>query len=113
MELVLGVDLARRPPHRIFPSLLGESIRRHAKHRVEVIIKHNMKLRADMTGPQMANQRNERRVLGRESNKLPKTTSPLPLRNLLAILQLGVEHIDRAPPNMSAPQVQMIGLRLG
>ena len=98
----MGVKLTMVLPEEIADSISVDIITPIAIDSMKVVIKHNMELRADMSGSQVTDICDQRRMLVREAKKLTLPTTTIPLWNFLPILQFGVEYVHGAPPDMSA-----------
>ena len=80
---------------------------------MEVVIKHNVILRTNMTCLQVTNESNERRVLSQEPHELPKAGALIEFWNLLAVLKLRIQNINWAAPHVSTKEVLMDRFCLG
>lgn len=82
-------------------------------HCSELIIKYDMKLRRDVVGARIEHERDCSRVLWRKTDKnaLPSTT--VPLRDLLTVLQRGIQNVDGAAEDVAPTQRRLVILYAG
>ena len=75
----------------------------------ESLIEDNVKLRGDVSGLEVADQSNGGRVLFAEAKKLTGTRTWLPFRDLLPILETGIENVAWAAEDTKTSEVLASG----
>jgi hypothetical protein len=75
----------------------------------ELVIEDNMILRRDVACFQVEDQRAQRGVFGRETNKHSFPGSGGPFRDTFSILKVRVQNVDRTTKNMCSLEIRVIG----
>ena len=111
--IVLFVQIKLAPKlEETFPLFAQTLAIRERVDSLEFVVKDDMVLGADFPSAQVENQWNKRRMKGQETKEHAKPSSWSPLRNLLSILQLGLEHVGWTTENMSTTKVLVGKTRL-